>query len=110
MKNVQFITIETAKLLSTIGEITEDGKFNFATEAIKLWPHIWNIPGIVKAAKPAFEELKNLTDEQQKQLIKSVEDNLNLPNEKAEKITEAAIRWLLHTSQATFNIFQILKK
>lgn len=82
-----------ATLVNSIYEKLEDGKLKFF-EGLQLALQLSQVNEIIKNAALIKAEYQDLDESERLQLVDAVKDELNLPNEKAERITEYSFELL----------------
>lgn len=109
MKNLKTCVVIAAELITSIGKVVEDKKVQFS-EILGLAPELFKIPKMVSNIDEAIAELKaGISPEYSNEIKAEVAAKLNLDNEKAEVITEAAISWLILTSSTVIQVVKVIK-
>jgi hypothetical protein len=98
-----------AELISSIGDVTEDKKVTFG-EILSLAPELMKVPSLVAKMPEAISELKTgISDAYLAEIKTAVSAKLNLKNDKAEKIVEVCVNFLVITSSSVFEIKKAMK-
>lgn len=110
MKALKNTVLVVAELINSLGIVLEDKKIKFS-ELIYLLPVLTKIPKTALEFNEAINELKQgISNEYFAEIKLSVENLLNLQDDKAEKITEIAINWIVYTSGQIIELTKIIKK
>ena len=110
MKALKNTVLVVAELINSLGIVLEDKKIKFA-ELLVLLPTLTKIPKVALEFTEAINELKSgISDEYFNEIKSEIEKLLKLQNDKAEKITEIAISWIIYTSSQIIEITNIVKK
>lgn len=110
MKALKNTVLVVTELINNLGVVLEDKKIKFA-EIVYLLPVLTKIPKVALEFNEAINELKNgISNEYFTEIKLSVESLLKLQDNKAEKITEIAINWIVYTSGQIIELSEILKK
>lgn len=82
-----------ASLVNSIYEKLEDGKLKFF-EGLQLALELSKVNEIIKNAALIKAEYQDLDESERLQLVDAVKDELNIANEKAERVTEYSFELL----------------
>ena len=109
MKSLKICVAIVAELISEIGDVLEDKKVKFG-EVLSLLPFALKIPNFVSNLPEALNEIKTgISDDYLKEINAEVVKKLNLSDEKAEKVVESSIKWIIFTSSTVFEIKNAIK-
>jgi hypothetical protein len=90
INNLTVLVMFVVNLVESLNEKLKDGKLNLG-EYIGLLFDLKTLPDIWKYRKEIRLQIKDLSTEEAKQLILSIENEFSVPNEKAVKIVHLSL-------------------
>jgi hypothetical protein len=93
IKNLTILVLFVGNLITSLTDKLKDGKINIP-EAIGLLFDLKTLPDIIKDRKEIKAQIKDLSTDEAKQLITTIESELEVNNEKAVKIVHHSLNIL----------------
>lgn len=93
INNLTILVIFVVNLIESLREKLKDGKINIS-EGIGLLFDLKTLPDIIRYRKEIAAQIKDLSTDEAKQLINTIESEFNMNNEKAVKIVHHSLNIL----------------
>ena len=111
MDKLKNAILSSAGLMNQIAEIAKDGKFSFFQEVWGLAPHVYALGKVAADIKDIKSEMDaGISPQQELEIVEAVKAKLDFENDKAEKIAEHVVKWLLTTVLTVDYIIDAIKE
>lgn len=109
-ENIKETLSGVIRITESFADALADGKINFVTEGIPLITNLVVIPKIITSGKAALAELKDLDEEEAKEVAAYFALNFDIANDDLEVKIESAINLLADSYEFITGVFPLIKK
>jgi len=104
IKETSEAVIGAGEFVSKLDEALSDGKFDFINDSLLIAPTLPKLIEAIKGGKKIPMEIDDLDADEYNALLQLIEEKFELSREYAERVAEAAFRWLIATVDLGFAI------